>query len=143
MYPCRPEANSESSAFSAAESIPCSSGADAGHVSPGQDGANRCWAHDGATTAAASTQVRMTRIFSPLDSGHSIHASGRCSPDVVRRLRLARYPKSGRLIPEFPDLPYREVTVSPYRFFYRAEGKTIWVVAVCHGAPIPDEPVVK
>src|SRR2546426_4739032 len=50
-------------AFSAAESIPCSSGADAGHVSPGQGGPDRCRAHDGTTTAAARTQVRMTRIF--------------------------------------------------------------------------------
>ncbi len=31
--------------------------------------------------------------------------------------RLTQYPKSGRLIPEFPDLPLREVIVPPYRFF--------------------------
>jgi len=54
--------------------------------------------------------------------------------------RLARYPKSGRLIPEFPDLPFREVIVPPYRFFYRREGKTIWVVACWHGAQLPGEP---
>lgn len=54
--------------------------------------------------------------------------------------RLERYPGSGRSIPEFPDLPYREVIVAPYRFFYRAEGKTVWVVAVWHGAQLPKEP---
>ncbi len=54
--------------------------------------------------------------------------------------RLARYPESGRLIPEFPDLRYREVIVPPYRFFYRIEGKVVWVVAVCHGAQVPNEP---
>lgn len=56
--------------------------------------------------------------------------------------RLARFPESGRLIPEFMDLPFREVTVSPYRFFYRPVGKTIWVVGVWHGAQIPREPKV-
>jgi len=54
--------------------------------------------------------------------------------------RLFRYPESGRLIPEFPDLPFREVIVPPYRFFYRQKGKAIWVVAVWHGAQLPTEP---
>ncbi len=73
----------------------------------------------------------------------------RDNPDAARKMRtrteralrrLARYPESGRLIPEFPDLPYREVIVPPYRFFYRLEGKVVWVVAVWHGAQLPDEP---
>ena len=54
--------------------------------------------------------------------------------------RLSRFPDSGRLIPEFPDLPYREVVVSPYRFFYRREGAIVWVVACWHGAQLPAEP---
>jgi toxin ParE1/3/4 len=57
--------------------------------------------------------------------------------------RLSRYPASGRLIPEFPDLPFREVIVPPYRFFYRREGKTIWVVSVWHGAQLPNDPTTK
>jgi toxin ParE1/3/4 len=44
--------------------------------------------------------------------------------------RLIRYPDSGRWLPEFPDLPFREVIVSPYRFFYRKEDKTVWVVGL-------------
>ena len=39
-----------------------------------------------------------------------------------------------------PDLPYREVIVSPYRFFYRIKEATVWVVAVWHGAQPPEEP---
>ena len=54
--------------------------------------------------------------------------------------RLEKFPESGRLVPEFPDLPYRELVVAPYRFFYRVEGKIVWVVAVWHGAQLPDEP---
>ncbi len=54
--------------------------------------------------------------------------------------RLVRFPESGRLIPEFPDLPFREIVVAPYRFFCRQEGNVIWVVAAWHGAQIPTEP---
>ncbi|MGH2372002.1 MAG: type II toxin-antitoxin system RelE/ParE family toxin [bacterium] len=55
--------------------------------------------------------------------------------------RLQRFPRSGRVLPEFPELPYREVLVGRYRFFYRTEGGTVWVVAVWHGAQIPGEPM--
>ena len=54
--------------------------------------------------------------------------------------RLEQFPASGRVVPEFPDLPYREVVVSPYRFFYRVRDSTVWVVAVWHGAQRPEEP---
>ena len=54
--------------------------------------------------------------------------------------RLSRFPQSGRLIPEFPDLPFREVIVPPYRFFYRPEGESVWVVACWHGAQLPADP---
>ena len=54
--------------------------------------------------------------------------------------RLEEFPESGRSIPEFPDLPHREVIVRPYRFFYRVSGKTIWVVAVWHGAQLLEGP---
>ena len=48
--------------------------------------------------------------------------------------RLEDYPHSERAIPEFPELPHREVIISPYRFFYRVDKKTVWIVAVWHGA---------
>jgi plasmid stabilization system protein ParE len=54
--------------------------------------------------------------------------------------RLEEHPGPGRLIPEFPDLPHREVIVSPYRFFYRVEKKTVWVLAVWHGAQEAGKP---
>ncbi len=55
-------------------------------------------------------------------------------------LRLSEFPESGRSIPEFPDLAYCEVIVRPYRFFYRTEGTTVWIVAVWHSAQLPNEP---
>ena len=54
--------------------------------------------------------------------------------------RLGRFPRSGRVIPEFPELPYREVLIPPYRFFYRIQDKTVWIVAVWHGAQLPEAP---
>jgi toxin ParE1/3/4 len=54
--------------------------------------------------------------------------------------RLENHPLSGRTIPEFPGLPYRELLVLPYRIFYSIENKTIWIVAVWHTAQIPIEP---
>jgi plasmid stabilization system protein ParE len=71
------------------------------------------------------------------------------SPQAARRFkdrcltvleRLERFPESGRRIPEFPDLPHREVLVGAYRFFYRVKGKTIWIVAVWHDAQMPESP---
>jgi toxin ParE1/3/4 len=56
--------------------------------------------------------------------------------------RLEQFPEPGRVVPEFPDLSYREVIVSPYRFFYRIKEVTVWVVAVWHGAQPPEEPHV-
>ena len=54
--------------------------------------------------------------------------------------RLEGFPESGRVVPEFPDLPYREVIIPPYRFFYRIKGDVVWIVAVWHGAQLPKEP---
>jgi toxin ParE1/3/4 len=52
--------------------------------------------------------------------------------------RLARFPRSGAVVPEFPDLPYREIFIKPYRFFYHVREDNVWIVALWHGAQIPD-----
>jgi len=54
--------------------------------------------------------------------------------------RLGRFPKSGTAIAEFPDLPYREIYVKPYRFFYRTQKDVVWVVAVWYGTQVPSTP---
>lgn len=54
--------------------------------------------------------------------------------------RLGKFPDSGRSIPEFPSLPHREIVVSPYRFFYRVDENAVWIVAVWHGAQLPQSP---
>lgn len=53
---------------------------------------------------------------------------------------LLVYPESGRSITEFPDLPYRELLVSPFRIFYRTTPECLYVVAIWHEAQIPGMP---
>ena len=60
------------------------------------------------------------------------------SEKILRRLE--DFPESGRIVPEFPELPYREVIISPYRFFYKIKDEVVWIVAVWHGAQLPKEP---
>lgn len=47
--------------------------------------------------------------------------------------RLAAHPESGRLLPEFPGLGYREIIVASYRVIYRIQKGTVWIAAVIHG----------
>ena len=54
--------------------------------------------------------------------------------DVSRRIPG----RDARRFPSFRRSPTREVIVAPYRFFYRVEGNVVWIVAVWHGAQLPD-----
>jgi toxin ParE1/3/4 len=54
--------------------------------------------------------------------------------------RLEEFPESGAVIQEFPTLPYREVFIRPYRFFYKFDQETVWVVDLWHGSQVPTEP---
>jgi toxin ParE1/3/4 len=47
--------------------------------------------------------------------------------------RLAAFPKSGRVPPEIPDLPYREVVVPPCRVIYRIDHQTVLIIHVMRG----------
>jgi len=53
---------------------------------------------------------------------------------------LVDFPDSGRVIPEFPQMGFREVLVDSYRFFYRVRSDAVWVVGTWHDAQIPEEP---
>jgi toxin ParE1/3/4 len=54
--------------------------------------------------------------------------------------QIQEFPESGRIIPEFPDLPHRELIIEKHRFFYRIEKKTVWIVAVWHSAQETSQP---
>ena len=89
-------------------------------------------------TPSARTQFLEGLEYIRQDSPTAARQFREKAETVLRR--LDEFPESGRSIPEFPDLPHREVIVRPYRFFYRVSGKTIWVVAVWHGAQLPEGP---
>ena len=48
---------------------------------------------------------------------------------------LLSFPAMGRLVPEFPHLPYRELIVGNYRILYRYEEQQerVLVMTVVHG----------
>lgn len=50
--------------------------------------------------------------------------------------RLADFPESGRPLPEFPQLPYRELIIGSCRCIYRYDGNAgnVIMVTVVHGS---------
>ena len=94
----------------------------------------------------------MRVLFTPSGRSQFLEAIAyiqRDKPSAARRFRrraektlrrLEKHPLSGRVIPEFPELPHREVVIAPYRFFYRVEEKAVWIVAVWHSAQLAGEP---
>ena len=60
-------------------------------------------------------------------------------PDTGRRLivelmsrieRLADYPKSGRVVPEFAIEHLREIIQPPFRVVYRCDGKKVRIIRI-------------
>lgn len=87
-------------------------------------------------TPSARLQFLSTITYIQQDNPPAANRFRKKAESLLRRLE--KFPESGRLIPEFPDLPYRELIVAPYRFFYRVEARIVWIVAVWHGAQLPD-----
>lgn len=52
---------------------------------------------------------------------------------VASTRRLANFPMSGRVVPEFGQENIREVFAYSYRIIYRVEGETVTIAAVVHG----------
>lgn len=47
---------------------------------------------------------------------------------------LIRFPKSGRVVPEYKNQNIREKIYENYRIVYRLKEEDIEIVAICHGA---------
>lgn len=57
--------------------------------------------------------------------------------------RLARFPNSGRIVPEFPTSGLREIIIGNFRIIYRiiSDKHTVEILTLRHGArPLEDEP---
>ena len=53
--------------------------------------------------------------------------------------RLARFPNSGRMVPEIQREDIREIIVSPYRVMYRRKEDLVEIAAIRHEAREFDE----
>jgi toxin ParE1/3/4 len=89
-------------------------------------------------TPTARTQFLAAITYIYRDRPSSAIAFRHQAEKILTRLR--KFPRSGRILPEFPDLPFREVIVPPYRFFYSIKTTIVWIVAVWHSAQLPTEP---
>ena len=68
-------------------------------------------------------------------AGDSPHYAGLLVQRLVAALeRLAAFPNSGRVVPEFGDPKMREVLWRNYRLVYRLAGSSVEIVTVFHGS---------
>ncbi len=79
-------------------------------------------------TLSAKTQFLSALAYIRRDNPKAA-ADFRVQAETALR-RLGEFPKSGRVVPEFPELSSREVVITPYRFFYRVKGEIVWIVGL-------------
>jgi toxin ParE1/3/4 len=53
--------------------------------------------------------------------------------DLKKKIyRLETHPDSGRHLPEFPDLPFREIIIGNYRMIYEHRKNNIEILTIIH-----------
>ncbi len=57
--------------------------------------------------------------------------------------RIAEYPESGRVVPEFGNPAVREVILGNYRVVYRRKGEQADLLTIYHGARLLDPTKLK
>lgn len=68
-------------------------------------------------------------------SQHSTLYADRLLDRLTRRSeQIGRFPRSGRMVPEYKRADVREVIERPYRIIYRVKADQVDVVAVMHSA---------
>lgn len=93
-------------------------------------------------------RVRFTRQAAKqyLDALRKLRAKNAAGASTVQQRTeaaidvLREHPHAGHAIPEFPELPHRELSAPPYRLFYRVVDDTVWIVAVWHARRRPGLP---
>lgn len=78
----------------------------------------------------------MENIYDYIANDSQVYAQLNAETIIKSVERLKRFPGSGRHLPEFPNLPHREVIVGNYRVIYRYNSKSgkVNIVAVVHGS---------
>ena len=63
--------------------------------------------------------------------------------DVLNAVdRLAVFPRSGRVVPEFGNSAIREIVLGNYRIVYRLRNDAVEILTVYHGARLLDPSVL-
>ena len=83
----------------------------------------------------------MESIFDYIASDSRLYAQYTVQNIFKNAERLQTFPESGRHLPEFPNLPHRELILGNYRIIYRYDGEqnTVKVVTVVHGSRLLKE----
>lgn len=91
-------------------------------------------------TEQARDDLQQIEAFISQDSPH--YAAVVVARLIAATDRVARFPESGRIVPEWNQSDVREVVQRPYRIVYRLVGADqLHVLTVHHGAqPLPEEP---
>ena len=78
----------------------------------------------------------MENIYDYIAKDSPIYAQLNAETIIKSVERLKKYPESGRHLPEFQNLPHREVIVGNYRVVYRYDSNRgkVNIVAVVHGS---------
>ena len=59
--------------------------------------------------------------------------------DILQTVdRIAAFPHSGRMVPEFGDPAVREIILGNYRLVYRRKAKAVELLTVYHGSRLLD-----
>jgi plasmid stabilization system protein ParE len=90
-------------------------------------------------TAAARAQLRDIHSFIARSSQQ--YATKMVDRLTRRSQQIAKYPQSGRIVPEANDVNIREALEGPYRIIYHLIDDEIDIIAVVHAArQWPEEP---
>ena len=83
----------------------------------------------------------LERIYDYIARDSRVYAQYQVESICKSAERLCWFPESGRHLPEFPDLPHREIIVDNYRILYRYDSPgEVKIVAVVHGRQLLNRP---
>lgn len=92
-------------------------------------------------TSQAVEDIGSIAEFISQDSTH--YASLFVSDILAAAERLERFPKIGRVVPEFNDSSIREIILGDYRIVYRLKNDVAVILTVFHGGKLFDPTTLK
>ncbi|HYR11026.1 MAG TPA: type II toxin-antitoxin system RelE/ParE family toxin [Longimicrobium sp.] len=81
-----------------------------------------------------SAAGHLTALHDYIARDSTVYARRMVDRLTSRSKQLARFPQSGRMVPEYQQDDVRELIEGPYRIIYRILPQQIDVLAVVHGA---------